>query len=118
MNIIYIILILIGFSIDIADFILRVVACLQRKQVPSAGMFLGFFLMAIGINGLTVLSSPINMLFSWIRWKKFFILLGLALILHLFIHLIMPLIFTITCNIRYKRNLLDFSPLPPKSGGK
>lgn len=111
-KVIYIILVISGVGFDLTDFTLRAKACLRRERVPSAGMFVGFFLMVIGLHGLTVFSEPIRFMFEWIRWKWFFIFLGLALVLHLFIHIVLPLPFTMVCNIYYGRKLLDMTPLP------
>ncbi len=75
-------------------------------------MFLGFILMAVGIHGLVVLSEPRIELFEWVRWKTFFLFLGLALVLHVFLHIVLPLLITVACNIRYGRRWFDPNPLP------
>jgi len=110
MIVFYIILITAGFSYDVIDFVIRCVKALKRERVPSAGMFVGFVLQSIGLIGLTRRSV--------ISWKYFFIFLGLAFLLHLFIHIILPLPFTMACNIYYGRKLFDMSTLPIKGASK
>jgi hypothetical protein len=107
-----IILIVAGFIIDAISSITRMVAYIQRKKVPSPAILVGFLLQAWGLHGLTILAEPRAKMFEWGRWKWFFFLLGLALVLHLFIHIVLPLLFTMVCNIYYGRKLLDMSPLP------
>lgn len=91
---------------------MRLTAYLRRNKVSSAAMFVGLILMVIGVNGLTVFSYPIVSMFEWVRWKKFFAFSGLALILHLFIHLGLPMLVMMICNAYYKRRLFDPAPLP------
>jgi hypothetical protein len=105
-------LIIMGILFDLIDFSLRLISFLRRKHVQSAGMFVGLVLMSIGLYGLTVNSSFLT-LFDWSQWKNFFVFTGLALLLHIFIHIILPLFFTISCNLYYGRKMFDMTPLPP-----
>jgi len=106
----YIIMIVAGVSFDLMDFTIRVVASLQRRQVPSAGMFFGLLLMGTGLHGFTVLSH--HSIFGWSKWSSFFALFFVACIAHMIIHLLFPLLFTMICNAYYRRKLMDMSTLP------
>jgi hypothetical protein len=105
MNIIFITIIVLGVLFDLTDFTRCAILCLKRKKVPSSTLIVGFVVQAAGLYGLAQ--------YKIITWKYFFILLGLALLLHLFIHIILPLPFTMICNLYYGRKLLDMSDLPP-----
>jgi hypothetical protein len=41
--------------------------------------------------------------------------LVITLFLHLFIHILLPLIFTMACNLYYRRKLFDMTTLPQKT---
>jgi len=112
MIILNIILIITGFSIDVISSVTRIVAYIQRKKVHSPAILVGLLLQVWGLHGLTVLAEPRIKMFEGDRWKWFFILSGIALVLHLFIHIIVPLFFLMICNIFYGRRLFDMTTLP------
>jgi len=118
MYLIYIVLIVAGVFVDVVDLGLRFRGFLQRRRVPSAGMFLGYCLMVIGIHGLTVLAQPRATVFGWARWKTFWMLAGVALLLHLFIHLVLQYVLVMPINLRYRRRLFDMTELPRCDRGK
>jgi len=101
-----------GLLFDLTDFVIRAFAVFRRKKVPSASMFFGLLLVIVGLFGLIVLprSGATSELKSWLLF------LGLAvtaIIFHVFIHIVLPLLFTMACNIFYGRKLLDMRTLPP-----
>ncbi len=96
--------IVLGLSLDVGDFCHRLQKCLKRQNVPSAIPIFGFLFVVVGLVGLVVRST--------VTWKVFLILLPLALIIHLAIQMLFPLLFSIICNLYYHRKLFDFSPLP------
>lgn len=106
MKYVFIVLIALGILLDMTDFMIRVKACMKRKKVPSAIPLLGFLLVITGLIGLAVKSI--------ISWKVFLLFFILALTLHLSIQMLFPLMFTMACNVYYRRKLFDFSPLPEK----
>lgn len=108
MKYVFIAFIALGLMLDFIDFIFRMIKCLKRDKVPSAVPVLGFLLVAIGLLGFAVRAT--------VTWKQFLLLLPLALIVHLTIQLLFPLVFTVLCNLYYKRKLFDFSPLPKIKG--
>ena len=108
MKYVFSIFIIFGLSLDLIDFIFIVSKCLKREKTPSATPILGFLLVAIGLVGFAIRST--------VTWKTFFLLLSMALATHLTFQIVFPLIFSMICNIYYKRKLFDFSQLPEKKG--
>jgi len=107
MKYVFIAFIALGLLLDFIDFICRMIKYLRRKKVPSAVPILGFLLVAIGLLGFAVRST--------VTWKQFLLLLPLALIVHLSIQMLLPILVTIACNSYYKRKLFDSNPLPQSS---
>lgn len=107
MKYVFIALIVLGTLLDMTDFIIRAKEYIKGKTVPSALPIFGFAFVTIGLLGLAVRST--------ITWKTFFLLLPLALFMHLSFQMLFPLVFTMTCNVCYKRKLFDSNPLPKNS---
>jgi hypothetical protein len=108
MVIISICIIIAGILLDVADFIFRAISALKREKVPSAIPIVGFLIVTIGIVGLKLFSE-------WISIKQLLILIIIAFSFELFMQIVMPLLFTIVCNLIYHRNLLDMTTLPRKN---
>lgn len=94
-----------GILLDVVDFISRATACLKRKKVESAVPIIGFVLVAVGLIVLRIFSD-------WMSTQKLILFIILAFIFELFMQIIMPLIFTMACNLYYGRKLFDMSTLP------
>ncbi len=109
-----IVFIIVGLGINLTDFFIQMIAFLGRKKAGSPVMMVGFILQVWGLHCFFVLSNLKNVL-TWMPWKNFFIFSGLALLLHLFINIALPLIFTMICNLFYGRKLLDMTTLPKKN---
>jgi len=115
--VVHITLLVSGITFDIVDFLLCMISAIRRKRVPSANMFFGFILMGAGIYGIVFPASTASS-FEGINWKRsivFLCLLVITLFLHLFIHILLPLIFTVACNLYYGRKLFDMTTLPQKT---
>lgn len=109
MLIVSICIIVAGISLDVADFLHRARSALRRGRVPSAIPFIGFLMVTVGLLGLKVYCD-------WMSTSKLILLIFLALLFELFFQILMPLLFTMACNVYYGRTLMDMSALPPKDG--
>lgn len=94
-----------GILLDVVDFISRTTAFLKREKVESAVPLFGFILVAVGLVGLRIFSD-------WMSTQKLILFIILAFIFELFMQMIMPVIFTMGCNLYYGRKLFDMSTLP------
>lgn len=107
MLIISIFIIAVGILFDVIDFTLRAVSALKRERVPSATPVIGFIVVTLGLVGLKIFSD-------WMSTTTLILCIFLAGLFELFLQIMLPLFFTLLCNVIYKRRLFDMTTLPNK----
>jgi len=111
MKFLYVIPIIIGFSIDSLWFGGWMIAYLKRNRPQLNPTAISIFVLpAWGISGLMIFGKQPREMME--VWNCFLLVLFLAFCLHLFICIILPYLCIIVCNLYYSRELLDTSPLP------
>lgn len=112
MKLIYLIPIVIGFSIDVICLGKWIIAYVKRKDMPSQpfGAISIFVLPAWGISELMIFGKQPQEILN--TWNLFLTVLFIAFCIHLFICIVIPFLIAMICNLYYRRKLFDLSKLP------
>ena len=107
MKFFYLIPIVIGFGIDVIDFLKWLITYSKRRSLlkPSFGLIPIFVLPAWGISGLMIFGKPPQEILK--VWNLHLLILLLAFCVHVFILIGLPYLVIILDNLYHGRKLLD-----------